>query len=126
MASDEVTAAEVQEFQRRAADLARDYPELPGVAAKLEARGFDAHKTLTAYVIKQGMPELLLWLDSKEGTNDAHAVLNVKDSATRTRFELDRIAGRLKRQGFGQRYEAPKSREDRYIEQRRAEKRRVR
>jgi hypothetical protein len=117
--SEAVTPEQVKAFQVKGAELSREHGNFLERLAKLPEQGLDAHESLTPEIVKMGRPDIVLWLSTPEGREDAHALNNVKDDGKRTKFELERIAGKLARQGFGQGYEAPLNESDRYIQQRR-------
>lgn len=114
-----VTEREVAEFQTKATELAKDHGDFIGKLASLEKEGFDANKIVTVELVRMGRPDVALWLTLPEGRADAHALLNAKDDEGDTREVLNRLAGRLERVGFAQRYEPRLSQEDSYIQKRR-------
>lgn len=115
------TQAEIVAFQRKAAELAGRHPEIQTAVSRIEARGHDAHRIVSAELIRANKPEVLHWLGSQEGKEDADSLHNVRNDEGRTRQELQRISEKLERQGYLQDlqgYEAPESETDRYLRSR--------
>lgn len=119
----EITTVEVRRYQQAGAHIGQAHPELVGggPAAEMTNAGFDWHPRVTEEIIKRAKPEITAWLLTQEGRGDAHALNNVKDNEERSLAELERIAGRVERQGA---FRKPVEKHDEvadYLEQRRQE-----
>jgi hypothetical protein len=95
------TQAEALAFQKAGEHIAKQHPGLVNGATSEEMAkaGFEMHPVVTATIVKRVKPEIVAWLLSPEGRGDAHALNNVKDDAKRSLEVLERIAGRVERQG---------------------------
>jgi|SRR6266850_7498577 len=118
-----VTPEHVAAYHAAGRELLKDHPDLNDRAAGMDKEGFNFSHAVTKQIVRLARPDIFLYLVSPEGRQDAHDLLSLKDNPARSLEKLERIAGRLTRQGYAQKYERKLSEEDAYIQKRAHERR---
>lgn len=119
----ELTAADVQRFHEEGRQVLQDCPDLSQRLEAMGEAGFKINNAALGEIIRERRYDVIRHIISKEGLKDAHAFTNAKDDEARALAEYHRTAEKLDRQKPFQKYERKLDATDKYLEQRRQEKR---